>query len=148
MAKRRPPPFGRGHKFNVSKPAERTWNGRCYDSKAECAYAKVLHGLIGHVYREVVEQPRLWLGVRENVYVPDFLVICLDGETYYVDVKGMETPKFKRDKKLYQRYGRLPLRVMKMRSNGTFAVVEEIRPGCERPVEVGDAPLLEFVGEG
>lgn len=98
------------NKYKVSPPDERRFNGRTYGSKAEMYYAQQLYKLreMGEVI-EFVEQPRTWLGVPENVYVPDFFVVPKDGACYYVDVKGVETPKFKRDKKLWASYGRVDL---------------------------------------
>lgn len=107
----------RRNKYRVSPPDQRTWNGKVYASKAEMSYAVHLDSLIraGHV-TEVVEQPRVCLGIRENVYVPDFLVIVMHGNlghAYYVDVKGAETQAFKKNVRLWRKYGRLPLRIVK-----------------------------------
>jgi len=115
------------NKYKVSPAAERTFNGRTYDSKAECLYAQQLDLMLqsGDVL-DVVEQPRVTLGVPENVYRPDFLIIP-DGELpYYVDVKGMETPKFKKDKKLWKAYGRLDLYIVKQ-SGKRFKTTEVIQ---------------------
>ena len=102
------------NKYKVSPPDERRFNGRTYGSKAEMYYAQQLYKLreIGEVI-EFVEQPRLWLGVPENVYVPDFFVVPKEGNCYFVDVKGVETQKFKRDKKLWASYGRIDLVIVK-----------------------------------
>lgn len=111
------------NKFGVAPKEERTFKGKVYASKAEAMYAAqlALDMDLGEIV-EVVEQPRLWLGVRENVYVPDFLVVPrlsdFEGERYaplpyYVDVKGMETPQFRKIKTLWRIYGRLPLYVVK-----------------------------------
>lgn len=118
----------RKSKYNVSKPEARTFRGKVYDSKAEMTYATYLNDFIncGEI-TEVVEQPRLWLGVPENVYVPDFLVIQKYGEPYYVDVKGVETPQFKKVKKLWAAYGRLPLKIVTLKGS-TFHVSEIILP--------------------
>ena len=115
------------NKYKVSPPSERRFNGRTYGSKAEMRYAEQLYVLRdnGHII-EFVEQPRLWLGVPENIYVPDFLVIPAEDDPYYVDVKGVETAKFKRDKKLWAAYGRLHLLVVKA-SGKKFEVAEVIR---------------------
>lgn len=131
----------RRHKYGVSDPGERTWNGRTYDSRAECVYAMGLWALLGIEYLEVLEQPRITLGLRECVYVPDFLVIEISGAAYYVDVKGVETPKFKRDRRLYRRYGRLPLVIVKKRRGGGFVVAERIEPKGERPDD-DESPLF------
>lgn len=115
------------NKYNVSKPEARTFRGKCYDSKAEMVYATYMAECLacGEVI-EVIEQPRLWLGVPENVYVPDFLVIA-PHESYCVDVKGVETPQFKKVKKLWAAYGRLPLKIVTLKGS-TFHVNEIILP--------------------
>ena len=114
------------HKYNVADKKKRVWNGKTYDSKAEMERAEQLHKQMqeGEII-ELIEQPSLWLGVRENVYRPDFFVITAEGEAYYEDVKGVETSAFRKNKKLWARYARLPLRVIKRRKKG-FRVVEVI----------------------
>ncbi len=132
-----------GHnKYRVSPAAEREYNGKVYASKLEARYAAHLGMMVeaGEVI-DFVEQPRLWLGVRENVYVPDFLVISWEdnrgngirGEgiveaPYYVDCKGVKTAKFKRDVKLWRRYGRLPLHIVVSDRKGGFRTDEVIEP--------------------
>lgn len=122
------------NKYRVSPPDQRRYAGRTYGSKAEMEYAVQLHGQReAGAIAEISEQPRLWLGVPENVYVPDFLVIPCEGHgfPYYVDVKGQETQKFKRDKKLWKSYGWLNLHVVK-KSGQRFKTVEVINGGCGR----------------
>jgi predicted nuclease of restriction endonuclease-like RecB superfamily len=112
-------PFKR-NKFGVAPKAQRTVGTRTYASKAEMTHAKKLAA--DPTITEVVEQPRVPLG-EDTVYKPDFLVIrLLAGEAFYVDVKGMETPEFKRNKKLWKRYGRLPLHIVK---NGKVVEIVE-----------------------
>jgi hypothetical protein len=91
-------------------------------------YAQVLWQLreLGEIV-EYIEQPRLWLGVPLNVYVPDFFVVSECGVCWYVDVKGVETAKFKRDKKLWREYGRQELHLVKKSGKG-FKVYETIDP--------------------
>jgi hypothetical protein len=74
-------------------------------------------------------QPRVWLGVEENIYVPDFLVIPDGAVPHYVDVKGVETPKFKHDKKLWASYGRAALHIVKETSPAKFKTSEIIEGG-------------------
>lgn len=120
------PPRGRS-KYKAQKA---TYRGLHYDSRAEAAYAK-------HLDRERAVRRILWwvkaptfrLGVPENVYRPDFLVVAEGwyrrGEeswyptatVYLDDVKGKETPKFRRDKKLWASYGPTTLRVVKLTLN-------------------------------
>jgi hypothetical protein len=115
------------HKYSVAPKAERTWQGKTYGSKAEMLYSQLLNTLLlsGELL-EIIEQPRLWLGVPENVYVPDFLVVPKTTLPHYVDVKGSETAKFKRDKKLWASYGRLDLHVVKRQNRG-FKTTEIIK---------------------
>lgn len=118
------------NKYRVAPAAERRWNGRTYASKAEMERAQQLRQFMeaGEVI-EIVEQPRLWLGVPENVYVPDFLVLWKYGGAEYEDVKGVETAQFRRVKKLWAAYGRLPLRIVK-KSGQRFRTSEVIQGGA------------------
>lgn len=118
-----------GHKYKVSPSSERKWWGHTFGSKAEMRYCQHLEELFkAGVIRDYNLQPKKRLGVPENVYVPDFHVIPEAGVAYYVDVKGMETAKFKRDKKLWAAYGRANLVIVKETSPNKFKVVEEIVP--------------------
>lgn len=117
-------------KYKVSKPEDRRFMGRTFDSKAECQYAMQLYMMLecGAIL-DFICQPRVWLGVPENVYVPDFLVIPEQAAPYYVDVKGHETQKFKRDKKLWKAYGRLELVIVKHKRGDKFETTETIKGG-------------------
>lgn len=88
-----------------------------YSSKSEAAYAAWLDGQkeAGEIL-QTINQPRFRLGCPENVYVADQIVIA---KRYFVvdDVKGTETPKFKKDRKLWAKYGECPLRVVKLSLN-------------------------------
>lgn len=117
------------------------YNGVSYASKAEAAYAVQLdlEQRQGWV-KFWIAQPTFRLGCPENVYRPDFMVVmavkghcsgCRDSDplggthcegtvehppevpVYCVDVKGVETPKFRRDKKLWAKYGPCPLVVVR-----------------------------------
>jgi len=119
-------------KYKVSPPDQRRFNGRTYGSKAEMEYAKLLYLLRdGGDVIDFVQQPRLWLGVPENIYVPDFLVIPSPisypyrSPPYYIDIKGVQTAKFKRDKKLWASYGWLDLHIIK-RNGKNFKTVEVV----------------------
>lgn len=111
------------------------YDGVTYDSKAEAKRAQELDRL--QAAGEIdwyIRQPRFTLGVPENVYRADFLVVkefhsqivtyegdpprqtfslAISQTVYVEDVKGYETPKFKRDKKLWKRYGPCPLHIIK-----------------------------------
>ncbi len=114
------------HKYKVSPPSERRHNGKTYASKAEMLYAINLYFMVDHgVILDFIEQPRVWLGVPENKYVPDFLVIPRDERPYYVDVKGVETAAFRKNKKLWASYGALDLHIVKRKGNN-FTVTEVI----------------------
>ena len=101
------------------------FQGRTYASKAERLYAEVLwnHFQMG-VIQVLIEQPTLWLGVPENVYRPDFFVIQ-DGTPRFVDVKGVETPAFRKVKKLWSSYGQCDLHIIK-RKGSKFHLAEVI----------------------
>jgi hypothetical protein len=82
-----------------------TYNGVRYASRGEAQRAEWLDMQVG--LGNVlfwVGQPKFRLGCPENVYVADFLVVTRAG-VYVEDVKGAETAKFKRDKKLWKAYG-------------------------------------------
>ncbi|MEN1706397.1 MAG: DUF1064 domain-containing protein [Planctomycetota bacterium] len=123
-------------KYGVSPKAERTWRFKTYGSKAEMLYAQYLADYAASVSLEyyVREQPVFELGLPENRYVADFLIYH-GGSVHAIDVKGHETAKFKRDKKLWARYGpvidgnRVNLLVV-VRRGSTF-VTKEIVPGPE-----------------
>lgn len=106
-----PTPGAVANKFGVSSAVLRTWNGKVYDSRAECEYAQILSvKLEAGAIIEVVEQPKVMLG--DLRYFADFLVIEKDRQ-FYIDVKGMETQTFRRVKKLWPKYGRLDLHILK-----------------------------------
>ena len=118
-----------GNKFNVAPPEARTWQGRTYASKAEREYAQILWGrLAAGTIELLIEQPRLWLGVPENVYVPDFFVLDT-GKPHFVDVKGVETPAFRKVMKLWANYGRCPLHIVK-KSGSKFLTAQIIKGGA------------------
>jgi len=111
----------RKQKFNA-KPT--MYKGRKYDSRAEAKYAMELdilksQGII-HLW---LRQPAYDLG-EDSRYRADFFVIESSGEFYAVDVKGMETPAFKKIRKLWAKYGEMPLRIIK---NGTLEYTIEKR---------------------
>ncbi len=134
--------FGKKNKYQNTPEYH---DGVRYASQIEARRAKELDLLLvaGDIF-DWIAQPTRRLGVAENVYKPDFLVIGKaavgwtdgDGEVFmpdawYEDVKGRETAKFKRDVKLWRRFGRLPLRILKVK--GTALVcVETIEGGNER----------------
>lgn len=110
-------------KYRVAPVGRRTWRGRVYASMAEMEHAQRLHG--DPTVRLVLEQVPLRLGVVENKFVPDFFVLHTDGRWEFVEVKGHETAKFRRDKKLWKAYGPGPLRIV--RDGRTVEVIEPER---------------------
>lgn len=96
-----------------AKKAE--YRGESYDSLAEAAYARHLDAEIERgAILWYLRQPKFSLGVPENVYRPDFLVIA-EAWVAADDVKGTETAKFRRDRKLWLKYGPCPLRVVRLK---------------------------------
>lgn len=105
------------------------YNGVTYASKAEAARAAALDMLIsGGEVLAVERQPRFTLGCPENVYVADFKVQMANGKWHIEDVKGMETAKFRHDKKLWKAYGPMPLHIIrKGKTVETITPIEEKR---------------------
>ena len=100
----------RKQKYNA-KPTE--YKGRKYDSKAEALFAFHLDELVksGEVHLWIRQTP-FDLG-EDTRYRADFFVIETSGDFYAVDVKGVETASFLKIKKLWKKYGEMPLRVVK-----------------------------------
>ena len=100
----------KGNKFGAVKT---TYKGRKYDSKAEASWAmrldeKKAFGIV----RTWLRQVPFDLG-EDDRYRADFLVLERDGSAYAVDVKGVETPAWRRTRKLWAKYGPMPLHVIK-----------------------------------
>lgn len=90
------------------------YRGWRFDSKAEARRCMDLDNLIrAGVVRWYLRQPTFRLGVPENVYRADYLVLNADGSTHVEDVKGVETSKFRRDVRLWESYGPFDLHVIK-----------------------------------
>lgn len=100
----------RKQKYNA-KPTE--YKGRKYDSKAEAAYARQLDQMqeagIVHLW---LRQIPFDLG-EDSRYRSDFFVILACGDFFACDVKGVETASWKRTKRLWKKYGVMPLHVIK-----------------------------------
>lgn len=86
-----------------------------FASKAEAAYYEEILGpaeIGGEVTTE--RQPKFNIGCPASNYVADFKVTDRDtGAVWVVDVKGMETPKFKHDVKLWRLFGPHRLLIVK-----------------------------------
>lgn len=116
---------GKAGKYRVSENADRAHNGRLYASKAEMRYALDLEELVRmRQIQGFAEQPRVQLGA-DTVYRPDFIVIDQHRGSYFVDVKGAEPREFRRIKKLWAKYMRVELRVVKAKGPG-FVTTETI----------------------
>lgn len=110
-------------KYGVAAKADRTYNGVVYASKAEMKRAIELDMLVkaGEINRWM-GQPRFELG-PDVVYIADFHVV-LNGERpqlnylgfdmseWIEDVKGCQTRVFKFKKKLWKKYGTMPLAII------------------------------------
>ncbi len=115
-----------GHgKYGVAAKADRTYNHVVYHSKAEARRAQELDLLIrGGVVERWQRQVKFQLGL-DVVYVVDFHVTNIPGvllTEWVEDVKGHETREFKFKKKLWKKYGTMPLAIIKGRK------VEWVRP--------------------
>lgn len=97
------------HKY---KAAPTIYNGVRYDSKAEAERAKELDLLkrAGDIH-DWKGQVHFILG--DINYRADFLILGTDGEIWIEDVKGMETDRFRIVRKLWKKYGPLPLHILK-----------------------------------
>lgn len=126
--------FPRRNKYRVAPKSRRTdATGKTYASRSEMRYAAHLRTLIAA--KEIVaieEQPRLTLGIPENVYVPDFKVTPVTGDPYYVDVKGAETAAFRQNLKLWKVYGPAELRVVRPEW-GKFKTTRVVPKGSKAP---------------
>jgi hypothetical protein len=89
------------------------YDGVRYDSVAEARRARVLDLMVeARQVKLWIGQPTFRLGCPENRYRPDFFVVMADGSVHAEDVKGMETSKFRRDRRLWASYGPCPLWVL------------------------------------
>ncbi|MCZ6654838.1 MAG: DUF1064 domain-containing protein [Planctomycetota bacterium] len=104
------------HKYRVSPKEQRTYNGDVYHSKAEAIYAAQLDLLLrsGDI-RGWERQVKFQLG-PDNKTIVDFLVTEWH-DVYVVEIKGMETPEFKRVKKLWVKYAEIDMQIMKRFGN-------------------------------
>ena len=98
--------------FKVVAKERRTYNGVVYASLTEARRAQVLDG--GSLCEILwwIGQPLFRLGCPENIYRADFLVVGLNG-VWVEDVKCRETREFRRNVKLWRKYGPCELRVVK-----------------------------------
>lgn len=99
-----------GNKYHAKR---HEYNGQKYDSIAEAKRAMALDLMIKarQIHRYIRQVP-IELGHPANKYRVDFLVFGKN-QIWAEDVKGFETPKFKRDMKLWKTYGPCPLLIIK-----------------------------------
>jgi len=119
-----PVSFKKPHKYLAKRTV---YNGVSYASKAEAARAAELDLLVkaGEVLLWI-GQPKFRLGCPENIYIADFLVWEKDRLVHVEDVKGVATAKFRRDKRLWAKYGPCQLWII-ARHN---LCIQSIVPGC------------------
>lgn len=106
-------PSAKRNKRNKCGAVRTEYGGRVYDSKAEAAYAMRLDMMV--IWDEIKRwepQPIYMLG-EDFKYRADFIVIGNDGSQWVVDVKGHEMQRFRQAKKLWKKYGPLPLHIVK-----------------------------------
>ena len=108
-----------GHKYGAKRSV---YNGRKYDSKAEARRARQLDDLRADgLIRWWQPKPGSFhLGVPENVYRPDFLVVG-NSDVWIEDVKGVRTEKFRHNVRLWRAYGPCPLHLI---TNGQVEIIE------------------------
>jgi len=101
-------------------------DGRFFYSQAEADYYKYL--LTMHNEHEVVCQPKVEL-LPGIAYKPDFLLL-LGAPPHYVDVKGVETERFRVIKKLWSLFGPEQLLIIKRGGKmSPWVVVDRVGPG-------------------
>lgn len=133
----------RSNKYNAKK-SHALSSPRLFDSKAEADFRDVLAARekVGEIC-EIVEQPVINLD-SEIKYKPDFsywelkladpqcfepLVDYEKTRQVWVDVKGVETDRFRLIKKLWRYHGPGPLEIVKRKGrNSPFLVTQSIMP--------------------
>ncbi len=118
----------RGTRRNKYGAIRTEYEGVKYDSKAEAEYAARLEiarkaGAIRRWDRQVTFP----LG-PDHRYRCDFVVTNNDGTRFAVDCKGVETRDFKRHRRLWAKYGAIPLHIYKVKKD-----TEIIEPACNLP---------------
>tara|TARA_R110002012_G_scaffold79909_3_gene202945 strand:+ start:243 stop:629 length:387 start_codon:yes stop_codon:yes gene_type:complete len=98
------------NKYNAKPTVYRGWR---FDSKAEASYAMALDrdvadGSVSFWMRQVAFDL-----TEDDRYRADFVVFKSNGEVYAIDVKGAETESFRRIRRLWLKYGPMPLKVVK-----------------------------------
>ncbi len=98
----------RDNKYGRSSAADRTYNGKVYDSKLEMQYRQHLDLLQkAGVITRIIEQIQYAVDINQIHicnYILDFIVWYKAGHIEYIDCKGMKTPTYKLKKKLVEAY--------------------------------------------
>ena len=103
---------------NRSPAEDRTFDGVVYDSKAECKRAGELAALVqAGVHRKVERQVKFQLGPDFATKV-DFVVTTTIGLRWVEEVKGFEKPRFRDVRRLWKKYGPMPMLVMVPKGTG------------------------------
>lgn len=106
-------------KFKKSKYRNKPtrFRGRTYDSKFECEWAVKYHMLLrAGELRGVIPQPIVDLAPHREegeYYRPDFQLIRKDGSVIFVEIKGVETDKFKKVRGEWSDHGPSELHIIK-----------------------------------
>lgn len=111
----------RPHKYGVAPKPERTYEGIAYHSKAEAIRAFELDLLLrGGVIAKWIRQVRIELGEDFHTVVDFEVDYIVDGAvvTGFEEIKGFETPDFKRIRKLWKKYGPAKLIILKRSGRG------------------------------
>ena len=102
-----------GGKFGVAAAERRTYRGVLYASRAEMARAEELDlMLMAGELRGWTRQVPFYLAPPLR-YVVDFLVFHRSGRAWAEDVKGVETPAFRANARLWREHGPCPLEIRK-----------------------------------
>ncbi len=90
-------------------------DGATFDSQAEARrYCELKQLLRAGEIRGFARQPSFIIDVAGTRYRPDFIVCGAGGDIWVEDVKGCETPKFKRDRLLWEAtYWWMPLKIIR-----------------------------------
>ena len=128
-------PAAKANKYGVAPKADRTYNGVVYDSKAEMLRARELDvmkagggpGAVLHWWRQVTHR----LGADDSLRV-DFQVQDPFGRTWCEEIKGHETSDWRRKKRLWLKYGPMPLHVLKRRRGGWDREIVPAAGGMEQ----------------
>ena len=116
--------FFKKHKYHAKRTEV---DGISFPSKAEARrYSELAMLLRNKCILGFCRQVPFTLGCPENVYRVDFLVFYVGGAVEAEDVKGMETPAFKKNKRLWSAYG--PCKLILRKASGANWDSEVINP--------------------